>query len=748
MASAVTSIYEYPISAASAAYAPTNTAEVTAMIDSAVSGKLDSSASSAFQPSGNYQTAGDYVSSSELADFQTTAGMSAYQPVDGMSAYQSAGDYATTADLSAKLDASASSAFLTSQVQASWSETSSSSPAYIVDRPTEGTLSAGDYMDISVSGNVVTLGVTGVATTADLSAKLDASASSAFITSTAGLVSTGDLENYQTTAGMSAYATTGDLAEKLDASASSAFITSTAGLVSTGDLENYQTTAGMSGYATTGDLSAYLEASAIETSTAGVTGIAGTAIAGGGGASIPFIGYYWDSAASATAEITAAVSSVSSLPYEKYDGTKVNAYKGITDSLGLTHLGVASFIEPGAQINNKSYNYTLAFAPSSSMWTTAGVATGIYAPLQYGTGAGMFIDNYAFKGFLKGNEIFICNTGIGKAVRIEAHQSRNARVGLTGDSAGATTANFTPSEISFCSAGYATSTYGRTKIGFSSTASGTAAYGINYITLYDSDASSQKTISSTSIDYWNGKLDGSSIETSTAGVTGIGGTAIAGGGGGASYTAGQYIQISGDEISVTGIDPNSYATTGDLSAKLDASASSAFLTAQEQASWSETASSSPSYIVDKPDLVDIVAGTGIAVDNPDGNTMRITNTGFPVSTTDAVRCGTFKGDPMYMKNYTFTGTVGNSETTINMSIDEKLGTGGINRIWIDMSNSFVLYGSSGNIFMPLSWRLGSARGGGVSVINASAGSLTCRCIDTSATPLTFSITIRYTVTNA
>lgn len=146
--------------------------------------------------------------------------------------------------------------------------------------------------------------------------------------------------------------------------------------------------------------------------------------------------------------------------------------------------------------------------------------------------------------------------------------------------------------------------------------------------------------------------------------------------------------------------------------------------------------------------VDIVAGTGIAIDNPDGNTMRITNTGFPISATDAVLCGTFRGDPMYTKTYTFTGTVGTSETTINMSIDEKKGTDSVNRVWLDPSTSFVLYGSAGTVALPLSWRLGSGRQGSVSVIGMNNGSLTCRCVDTSSTPIALNITIRYTVSNA
>ena len=67
------------------------------------------------------------------------------------------------------------------------------------------------------------------------------------------------------------------------------------------------------------------------------------------------------------------------------------------------------------------------------------------------------------------------------------------------------------------------------------------------------------------------------------------------------------------ESAVSSVSGNYYTTANE----------SGFLTAQVQASWSESASASPSYIVDKPDLVDIVAGPGIVVDNPDGNTLRV-----------------------------------------------------------------------------------------------------------------------------
>lgn len=141
-------------------------------------------------------------------------------------------------------------------------------------------------------------------------------------------------------------------------------------------------------------------------------------------------------------------------------------------------------------------------------------------------------------------------------------------------------------------------------------------------------------------------------------------------------------------------------------------------------------------------LQEYTAGPGIVVDNVN---KVISNVGTPISESEAVLCGSYKGDPMYEKLYTFTGTVNTSETTINMSITEKTGVGGVNRIWINPANSFVKYGSAGYIYLPSAWRLGAGREGSVSVINSNAGSLTCRCIDNGVTPLIFSIAIRYTI---
>lgn len=98
-------------------------------------------------------------------------------------------------------------------------------------------------------------------------------------------------------------------------------------------------------------------------------------------------------------------------------------------------------------------------------------------------------------------------------------------------------------------------------------------------------------------------------------ISSINGSAIAGGGGGGGIDSATVSAIASSyaESAVSSVSGNYYTTANE----------SGFLTAQVQASWSESASASPSYIQDKPDLVDIVAGPGIVIDNPDGNTLRV-----------------------------------------------------------------------------------------------------------------------------
>lgn len=216
------------------------------------------------------QPSGDYVSSSDLADYQPTSSMSAY---------------ATTGDLSSKLDASASSSFVTST--ADCMPLSASSDYYSTSNPS-GYITGVDLTPYQTTAGMSAYATTGdlgdyqptssmsaYATTGDLSAKLDASASSSFITSTAGL------------------ATTGDLTAKLDASASSSFITSTSDCMPLSASSDYYSTSNPAGYITgvdltpyqtTADMSGYLATSSIGVDTAdAITSIAGSAIAGGGG---------------------------------------------------------------------------------------------------------------------------------------------------------------------------------------------------------------------------------------------------------------------------------------------------------------------------------------------------------------------------------------------------------------------------------------------------------------------------------
>lgn len=96
-----------------------------------------------------------------------------------------------------------------------------------------------------------------------------------------------------------------------------------------------------------------------------------------------------------------------------------------------------------------------------------------------------------------------------------------------------------------------------------------------------------------------------------------------------TYTAGTGVDITAGVISA---DTSVLATQNDLSSKQDTltagtniSISNNVISAasQVQSDWAETDTADPSYIDNKPDLVDIVAGPGIHIDNPDGNTLRV-----------------------------------------------------------------------------------------------------------------------------
>ncbi len=152
MSFVLTSISGNLISAASAGYAPTNSAEVSAIAssyaESAASGKLDSTA---FNSGDFYSTANPsgFITGVDLTPYQTTADMSSYIPtsmssdfqqVTGMSAYALSADVSGTVDLvtgssstwngvTAKMD---STAFQSAYASASASQATAQGVLYIL----------------------------------------------------------------------------------------------------------------------------------------------------------------------------------------------------------------------------------------------------------------------------------------------------------------------------------------------------------------------------------------------------------------------------------------------------------------------------------------------------------------------------------------------------------------------------------------------------------------------------------------
>ena len=86
-----------------------------AYVDSAVSGKLDTSAFAS--ASAGFQPTGDYAYNSALTAYIPTSASGAFQPSGN---YQTAGDYAFNSAVSSKLDASASGNFVMNSSMTSW----------------------------------------------------------------------------------------------------------------------------------------------------------------------------------------------------------------------------------------------------------------------------------------------------------------------------------------------------------------------------------------------------------------------------------------------------------------------------------------------------------------------------------------------------------------------------------------------------------------------------------------------------
>lgn len=220
----VSSLFGLPISAASAAYAPTNSAEVSAVASAFSTSKLDASASSQFLTS----LPADVVYSADITAFAYESSLSSKLDATASSQFLTAvpDGYATTAyvesSVSGKLDSTASSQFITAIPDDVVRSDELTAYAH------ESSLSS--KLDASASSQFITALPEDYVTTAyvesSISGKLDATASSQFLTAIPA--------DYATTAYVDS-----SVSSKLDATASSQFLTSTAGLVGTADLSAY-----------------------------------------------------------------------------------------------------------------------------------------------------------------------------------------------------------------------------------------------------------------------------------------------------------------------------------------------------------------------------------------------------------------------------------------------------------------------------------------------------------------------------
>ena len=104
----------------------TSVTSMSSVVSGLTGDYLEKSASSMFQPSGDYQTAGDYAFNSSVSskldasassqfapsgDYADKSALSSYVPVSASGQFAPSGDYAYNSALSGKLDASASSQF-------------------------------------------------------------------------------------------------------------------------------------------------------------------------------------------------------------------------------------------------------------------------------------------------------------------------------------------------------------------------------------------------------------------------------------------------------------------------------------------------------------------------------------------------------------------------------------------------------------------------------------------------------------
>lgn len=247
----------------------------------------------AYQPVGNYQTAGDYLTTADSANFYTTANESGfitgvdltpYQLTADMTAYQPAGDYLTTGD-SANFYTTANESGFISEVPAGTMNES----AFGYDASDNITgyngsaFKAGDEFPQSATEAIQVVTSHSAAwdgTTETVSSNSANWGGEALpLSSRDGI----DLEISGDMLYIGASALTASIDEKLDASV---YATDSGNFLTTADSANFYTTANESGYLTAVP-DTYLQNTDLEISDNKITGISGVPLAAGGGGDVP-----------------------------------------------------------------------------------------------------------------------------------------------------------------------------------------------------------------------------------------------------------------------------------------------------------------------------------------------------------------------------------------------------------------------------------------------------------------------------
>lgn len=317
MASAVSSIYGYVISAASAAYAPTNGADVSAIASAYAEPKLDSSASSSFYPASNPS---GFVTGVDLSDYATTAYVdsSVSGKMDSTAFSEVSGTFLTSVDLTPYQTTADMSGYLQTSESANYYPTSN--PSGFITGVDLSNYATEEYVESSVSGKLDSTAFdpnafypsgnpSGFITGVDLSdyatkEYVDSSVSSKLDTTAfnsgdfyptdnpSGFVTGVDLTPYQTTAGMTAYLGTAESANFYPTSNPSGFVTgvdlseyATTGYVDSSLSSKLDSTASSDFYSTSNP-SGFLTATYTPTfgyDGSNISSIDGSALAGGGG---------------------------------------------------------------------------------------------------------------------------------------------------------------------------------------------------------------------------------------------------------------------------------------------------------------------------------------------------------------------------------------------------------------------------------------------------------------------------------